>query len=256
MRIAGLFSLGIFLFVPFEPVTFAADEIPAQERLDEYIGREMESQGIPGLSLAVVRAGKLVEAKGYGKASLELNVPATERSLYGLGSISKQFTATAIVLLAEGRRLSLDDRLTKFFGWVPKEWTEVTVRHLLTHTSGIREQEWKGSILEFDRFEHDQEEVVRTAFGPLLARPGEKFSYSNLGYRLLGMGFSRAANFSSRWDGGHEDSDPKSVIPNRARGYGFADGKPVNREPVTASSAFAQGALISSVLDMVKWDAA
>ena len=175
-----LIVAGMFIFALFESSStnrggeatapLAAAEIPSQGSVDEYINREMENQRIPGLSLAVVRSGKLIQAKGYGKASLELNAPATDRTLYGLGSISKQFTATAVMLLVEDGKLSVDDRLTKFFEWLPKEWSEVTVRHLLTHTSGIREEEWKDGIIEFDRVEHNQEEVVRTAFGPMLAR--------------------------------------------------------------------------------------
>jgi D-alanyl-D-alanine carboxypeptidase len=240
---------------------------PTQGAIDECVNREMESQRIPGLSLAVVRAGKLLQAKGYGKASLELDAPATASTLYGLGSISKQFTATAIMLLVEAGNLNLDDRLTNYFGWLPPEWSEVTVRHLLTHTSGIAHEDWKGGIVEFDRFEHVQEEVVKTAFKPMLAKPGEKYLYSNMGYRLLGMLIEKVSG-QSYWDFleqrifrvvGMEvtrNSDPKTVIPHRARGYGISDGKHVNREPVTASSAFSQGALISSVLDMVKWDSA
>jgi CubicO group peptidase (beta-lactamase class C family) len=109
------------------------------------------------LSLAEVHAGKVILTKGYGRASLELDAPATASTLYGLGSISKQFTATAIMLLVEEGKIGLDDRLTNYFGWLPKEWGEVTIRHLLTHTSGIREQDWKGGIIEFDRFEHSSE---------------------------------------------------------------------------------------------------
>lgn len=277
MRGTLLFSVWVFLVALFDSsctsaggesgVPLASVEEPAQAAIDECISREMESQRIPGLSLAVVQAGKLVQAKGYGLASVELNAPATERTLYGLGSISKQFTAAAVMLLVEDGKLRVDDRLTNVFGWLPKEWSELTVRHLLTHTSGIRQEEWKDGITEFDRFEHKQEEVVRTAFGPMLARPGEKFSYSNVGYRLLGMIIEKVSG-QSYWDFlekrifrpiGMEvtrNSDPKTVIPNRARGFGIMDGKLVNREPVTASAAFSEGALISSVLDMVKWDAA
>jgi CubicO group peptidase (beta-lactamase class C family) len=171
------------------------------------------------------------------------------------------------MLLVEQGKVNLDDRLTNYFGWLPKEWNEVTVRHLLTHTSGIRQEEWKDGIIEFDRFEHNQEEIVKTAFGPLLAQPGEKFNYSNVGYRLLGMLIEKVSG-QSYWDFlerrifsqiGMEvtrNSDPKTVIRNRSRGYGISPGKYENREPVTASAAFSEGALISSVLDMVKWDAA
>jgi CubicO group peptidase (beta-lactamase class C family) len=193
-----------------------------------------------------------------------LQPPAT---LYALASASKQFTAAAIMLLVEDGKLGLNDPLTNYFSWVPREWSEVKVRHLLTHTSGIREEEDKSDFLEWERQEHNQEEIVRTAFGPLLARPGEKFRYSNTGYRLLGMLVEKVSG-QSYWDflqqrifhplgmTATRNSDPQTVISNRARGYGFSDGRLINREPTTASSAFAQGALISSVLDLAKWDSA
>jgi len=245
----------------------AASETPPQGALDDYIRREMDSQRIPGLSLAVVRAGRLVAAKGYGKASVELDAPATPATLYALASVSKPFTAAAIMLLVEDGKIGLNDPLTNYFSWVPREWSEVKVRHLLTHTSGIREEEYKGDFLEWERQEHNQEEIVRTAFGPPLARPGEKFRYSNTGYRVLGMLIEKVSG-QSYWDfleqrifhplgmAATRNSDPQKVIPNRARGYGLSDGRLINRDPASASSAFAQGALISSVLDMVKWDAA
>ncbi len=211
-------------------------EAPPQRLIDEYVNSEMETQRIPGLSVAVVREEKLVHASGYGKASLELDVPATASTLYGLGSISKQFTATAIMLLVEQGKVKLDDHLTNYFGWLPKDWDEVTVRHLLTHTSGIREQQWKDGIIEFDRFEHNQEEIVKTAFGSLLAQPGEKFNYSNVGYRLLGMLIEKVSG-QSYWEflerrifsqvgmKATRNSDPKTVIRNRARGYGISGGQ-------------------------------
>ena len=227
----------------------------------------MDSQHIPGLSLAVVRDGKLVLAKGYGKASVELDAPVTPATLFALASVSKQFTAAAIMLLVEAGKVGLNDPIANYFSWVPKEWSEVKVRHLLTHTSGIREEENKGDFLEWEREEHNQEEIVRTAFGPLLARPGEKYRYSNTEYRVLGMLIEKVSG-QSYWDfleqhifhplgmGATRNSDPRTVIPNRARGYGFSDGRLINRDPVSASAAFSDGALISSVLDIVKWDAA
>jgi CubicO group peptidase (beta-lactamase class C family) len=249
------------------PSPSAGSETPPQSAIDEYISRQMDSQHIPGLSIAVVRAGKLVAAKGYGKASVELDAPATPETLYALASVSKQFTAAAILLLVEAGKIGLNDPLTNYFSWLPSEWSEVKVPHLLTHTSGIPEEQYKGDFLEWERQEHKQEDIVRTAFGPLLARPGEKFQYSNTGYRLLGMLIEKVSG-QSYWDFLEEhifhplgmtatrNSDPQTVITNRARGYGVSDGRLINRDPVTASSAFAQGALISSVLDMAKWDAA
>lgn len=245
-------------------------DLPAaaiEKQVDDYIGSEMEAQRIPGLSLGVVLEGKVVLAKGYGKASLELNAPSGPETLFGLGSLSKQFTAAAIMLLVQDHKMELSDSLGKLFTWTPDEWKDVTVRHLLTHTSGIREEEWKGGIVEFDRFEHDQEAVVSTAFGPLVSKPGEKFNYSNVGYRILGMIIEKVSG-QTYWNflddkifrplgmTATRNSDPSSVIPNRARGYGLDSGRYINREAVTASSAFAQGALISSVIDLAKWDGA
>ncbi len=143
------------------------------------------------------------------------------------------------------------------------------MRHLLTHTSGIKEEVWEGGIFEFDRHEHVQFEVLRTAFGPLDSAPGERWAYSNVGYRLLGMLIEEVSG-ESIWDffdrrifqpigmNATRNSDPGTVIPHRARGYGRTNvgGALVNRDPVTASAAFTQGALMSSVLDMAKWDAA
>src|SRR5205823_3354523 len=94
--------------------SLSAAEEPTQRAIDEYVANEMETQRIPGLSLAVVQSGKLVLAKGYGKASLELDASATATTLYGLCSISKQFTATAIMLLILERKIGLDDRLTNY----------------------------------------------------------------------------------------------------------------------------------------------
>ena len=135
--------------------------------VDDYVGTEMAKQRIPGLSLAVVRQGKIIKAHGYGSACLELNVPAKPQTLYGLGSISKQFTATCIMLLVEKEHLRLDDKIVDRLDGLPDEWAGVTVRHLLTHTSGIKEEEWKGGIVEFDRHEYQQEDIIKTAFGPL-----------------------------------------------------------------------------------------
>ncbi len=99
----------------------------------------MTRQRIPGLSLAVAHEGRLVVARGYGFANLEHEVPATDRTIYQSGSVGKQFTAAAVMLLVEDGRLSLDDRLSTFFENSPDSWKTITVRHLLTHTSGIAE---------------------------------------------------------------------------------------------------------------------
>jgi len=244
-----------------EPAFSQTDDV------DAYIEEQIKMQRIPGLSLAVVKEGRIVKAKGYGFANLELRAPAKPNTLYGLGSISKQFTATSIMLLVELAQIGLDIKIAHYLDGLPNEWTGVTVRHLLSHTSGLKEEVWTGGIVEFDRHEHRQEEIIKTAFGPLKFEPGDKFAYSNVGYRLLGMIIEKASG-QSYWKfldehifkplgmNATRNSDPKTIIPNRAKGYGRSGDSYVNRDPVTASSAFSEGALMSSVLDMAKWDAA
>jgi len=252
---------------------FIACHILVQEHdLDQYIDRVLAEQGVPGMSVAVLRGGEILLAKGYGFASLEPRAPATAQSLYGLGSISKQFAATAVMMLVQDGDVSLDSPINRYVPNLPDSWSEVTVRHLLTHTSGIKEEVWEGGVFEFDRNEHVQFEVLRTAFGPLDSAPGERWAYSNAGYRLLGMLIEEVSR-ESVWDffdrcifqpigmNATRNSDPGTVITHRARGYGRSafgaeSGALVNREPVTASAAFTQGALMSSVIDMAKWDAA
>jgi CubicO group peptidase (beta-lactamase class C family) len=249
------------------------DAVSAQEQeVDAYVSRVLAKQGLPGMSVAVLRGGKILMARGYGYASLELRAPATAQSLYGLGSISKQFAATAVMLLVEDGSVDLDQPISRYVPGLPDQWAKVTVRHLLTHTSGIKEETWEGGFIEFDRHEHDQYEVLKTAFGPLEFEPGERWAYRNSAYRLLGIlieevsgesvwDFQRTRIFEPAGMNATRNSDPRTIILHRARGYGRSSYGPgggplVNRDPVAVSAAFTEGALISSVLDMARWDVA
>src|SRR6187455_3038805 len=104
--------------------------------LDELIAADMTSRHIPGLSLVVVKDGRTIEAKGYGLANVELGVAATPDSVYQIGSITKPFTATAIMLLVEEGKVSLDESVLKYLPELPAAWSRITVRNALTHTSG------------------------------------------------------------------------------------------------------------------------
>src|SRR5215831_8981250 len=97
----------------------------------------MQKRHIPGLSLAIVKDGKVIKMRGYGLASVEHNVPATEDTIYGLGSVTKSFTATAIMLLVEEGKVRLDDKISQYLDGLPASWSEITVRRLLSHTAGL-----------------------------------------------------------------------------------------------------------------------
>ena len=108
------------------------------DRVDDYIQDEMASHRIPGVALMIIRDGKPIKTAAYGVANLELNVPVKPETVFEIGSITKQFTAAGILLLAQDGKLSVDDKISAHLPNVPSAWTNITIRHLLTHTSGIK----------------------------------------------------------------------------------------------------------------------
>ena len=145
------------------PLTFEQD-------LDHYINEQMQRKHIPGLALAVIKDGATVIEKSYGLANVELGVPATSDTVYEIASITKGFTAAAIMLLVEAGKLSLDESLTRFRADLPDAWQAITVRRLITHTSGI--PQWE---LDWDREDLTIEEIEQAAFGrPLRFAPGTR----------------------------------------------------------------------------------
>lgn len=119
-------------------VASAAPALPARaDAIDDYLRTEMQKRSIPGLALAVVRDGSVVKMQGYGFANLEHDVPVTPDTIFELASVTKQFTATAIMRLVEEGKVGLDDPIARRLSGAPETWKAITVRHLLTHTSGL-----------------------------------------------------------------------------------------------------------------------
>ena len=175
-------------------------------KVDAYMNAELQRQHIPGASLAVIKDGRIILAKGYGLANVELQVPVKPETIFQSGSMGKQFTATAVMMLVEAGKLSLSDPITKYFTDAPESWKHITIRHLLTHTAGTTDYP-----KDFDfRRDYTEDELLKRAEAiPLAFQPGEKWSYSNLGFVLLGILIHRVsgqfmATFcttacSSRW---------------------------------------------------------
>ncbi len=237
--------------------------------VDEYISAQMRQLHIPGLSLAVVRDGRVVKSKGYGLAHVELNVPITEDTVFEIGSITKQFTAAAIMMLVEENKIVLDDPISKYLDGVPKAWGEVTIRHLLTHSSGIQNYlDVPGLFSETARTGLSHDDIARLFFERLQLefRPGETWSYSNTGYLLLGNVIEKASR-KSYWAflderifkplsmNATRSGEPRAIIPNRAAGYEWQKNKLENRSALT-ENAYAAGSIVSTIRDMAKWDAA
>jgi D-alanyl-D-alanine carboxypeptidase len=242
--------------------------------IDRYVETQIRNLHVPGLSLAVVRDGRVVKAQGYGLANLELNVPAKPDTVYELGSASKQFTAVAILLLAEEGKLSLDDPLTKYFPAGPPYWKSIAIRHLLTHTSGIQNHVAVPGYLRVFRtnllFESTpgRDELLDMFYKlPKEFEPGQTWSYDNTGYILLGWIIEQASG-KPYWEFVDErlfkpagmtatrSTDTRPLVSNRASGYEWVGDRYENRPPLWPFVAFSAGSFLTTVEDMARWDAA
>jgi CubicO group peptidase (beta-lactamase class C family) len=233
-------------------------------KIDVFIKREMQRQQIPGVTVAVVRAGKIAFLKTYGFSNLEHQVPVKPETIFQSGSIGKQFTATAIMILANEGKLTLEDKVSKFFPDAPASWSQITIRHLLTHTAGLTDYP-----ADFDlRRDHTEAELWTMIKSiPLAYQPGSKWDYSNLGYVTLGIlihnltGKSYGDFVSERIFKplGMETAriiSESDIIPNRAAGYRLVDGRLQNQEWVSPSTnTTADGSFYFTILDLAKWDA-
>jgi D-alanyl-D-alanine carboxypeptidase len=244
------------------------------DQIDDYIATQIQRLHNPGLSLAVVRDGRTIKAQGYGFANLELKAPATKETVYEIGSISKQFTATAIMMLVEDGKIHLDDSITKYFPEAPQAWRGIMIRHLLSHTSGIQNHvavpHWLDVFRTNLAFETvpPRDELLRMFFKlPIEFQPGESWAYDNTGYYLLGIIIEKASG-KSYWQFLDErifkplgmiatrNTDPQPIVPNRASGYEWKNDHFENRPVLLPAIAFSAGSFLSTVEDMTKWDAA
>jgi CubicO group peptidase (beta-lactamase class C family) len=238
------------------------------DEIDDFVEARRAQMNVPGVSVAVVKDGKIVKARGYGLANVELNVSATADTVYQYASVTKQFTAAAILLLAEDGKLSLDDPASKHLDNAPDTWKKVTIRHLLNHTSGIKSYTSLFGFARNTRKDYDPDELIGLVRDlPLEFEPGEKFSYNNTGYFLLGLVIEKVSGkkygdflenriFAPLEMTTARVNDRAEIIPNRAAGYHLVGRKLVNAEFVSPSQPFAAGALVGTVRDLAKWDAA
>ena len=261
LRLRTLTSFVVLLLM-FATPCIAQEDLSA--RIDAYVKTEMQRQQIPGLSLAVVRDGKIAMLKSFGFSNLEHQIPVKPETIFQSGSIGKQFAATAIMILAAEGKLSLEDKISKFFPDVPASWYPITIRHLLTHTAGLGDYP-----PDFDlRRDHTEAELWTMIKSiPLAYVPGERWDYSNLGYVTLGIlirkitgqfhgDFVSARIFKPLGMKTARIISEAEIIPNRAAGYRLASGQLLNQEWVSPSTnTTADGPYYFTVLDLAKWDA-
>ncbi len=243
---------------------FAQSSSEALEaNVDEFVKAQMENRKIPGVSLAVVKDGKPVIVKGYGLANMEHNVPVKPETIFQSGSVGKQFTSMAVMILVEEGKIGLDEKISKYLGDVPASWAKMTIRHLLTHTSGMTDY---SPTFDFRR-DYTEAEILKMAKEvPVAFAPGEKWQYSNLGYVTLGIIVGKV---SGRFYGDFLQErvfkplgmttarviSEADIVPNRSAGYRLVKGELKNQEWVSPSvNSTADGALYLTALDMMKWD--
>jgi len=260
MRNRHISFSALVLLLAATVVAQPAPVVAQNDNIDDLIEAEMHKQNIPGLSLAVIKDGEILKAKGYGLANLKLKLQAKPETVYRIASVSKQFIATGIMLLVQEGKVGLDDPISKYLEGTPATWKTITVRHLLTHTSGI--------VREAPGFDphkiQTDANVIKTAYSlPLRFAPGEKWEYTNTGYfalaeiirKVSGQPWNEYLSKKVFKPSGMDTTYPTNSevnVPNLAQGYVDND-KLKNADYWLALRP--SGAFLSSVLDLAKWDA-
>lgn len=239
-----------------------------RDLLDRYIEADRKARHIPAVVFGVFKDGELLRSGAYGYADLERNVRATVNTVFEIGSVSKQFTATLILKLMEEGKLTLEDPIGKFVEGLPEAWQSIPLRNLLNHTSGIPDIE---EIFGYESYrnQYTVEEIIKVANSqPVLFAAGTDCHYSNTNYFLLallvqnleGRSYSQSLQeriFQPLGMTHTRESDPWAIIPHRAAGYMWSEqGELVNRDPMQPSSCLGAGTIVSDIADMAKWDAA
>jgi len=244
------------------PALAAPDAATFRRQLDGFIEAQMKAQKVPGVAVAVLQKGDIIVSKGYGKASVELDAPVTTDTIFQSGSVGKMFTATAIMLAVEEGKIALDDPVGKYLPNAPESWNAITIRHLLSHTSGI--PDYYGTVYDF-RHDYTDDDLIRMAYGLKLDfKPGSRWSYSNTAYVLLGIIVKKVTGKSylefldervfkpvgMRTTRGINDRD---IVPNRAAGYQLINGELKNQDWVSMANPTADGSLFFTIKDMIEW---
>jgi len=236
------------------------------DTVDDVVAREMQRAKIPGLSLGIMRNGKLIRKQAYGLADIELQAPAGENDLYEIGSMTKQFTAFLTLMLVEEGKVGLDDPVSKYVPEAPESWKEITVRNLLNQNSGIPEYALLAGTRLTDSFTREQWMKNITVL-PLDFPAATTWAYSNSNFALLGWIIEKAGGkdyteqltervlaplgmTSTRFE------DLNEVIPRRSHGYYPQPDGALIKLQGAANAIQSDGTLMSNVEDLAKWDAA
>ena len=257
MRSVKFFLLVALLFT-------ATARLATADRVSDFVNEYLKKKQIPGCAVMVRRNGKVVLLRGYGIANLEHGLRVTPQTVFQSGSMGKQFTAMEVMILAGEQKLALEDPISKYLP-VPASWSGITIRHLLTHTSGLGDYPENFSLQQ----NYTEDDLLKMIVAqPLGFGPGEKWSYSNLGYVTLGIlihkvsgefwgDFGRERIFEPLGMKHTRVISEADIIPNRSAGYILKDGVLKNQQWVSPSlNTTADGSLYFTIEDLTKWDEA
>lgn len=234
-------------------------------RMDEVVRSYVDAKQFMG-SVLVARGEKVLFSKAYGSANLEWNIPNTTTTKFRIGSMTKQFTAAAVLLLEERGKLKVDDPVKRYYPDAPAAWDKITLYHLLTHTSGIPNHTTFPEFESLSTSRITPDQLVKTFRDrPLEFVPGSEMRYSNSGYVLLGAiiekvggtSYEKFVNENVFMPLGMNDSgydSTQAIILHRAAGYGPGPNGPVNARYVDMTVPYAAGALYSTTEDLLRWE--
>ncbi len=254
------------ILVLLSSAMFSSVTAAQSKQVDAYIRDWMGKRHIPGVSLVVIKDKRIIKSSQYGLANVELNVPVTERTSFEIASMTKQFTAAAILLLVEDGKVSLDDSITEYFNNLPSSWSQIRVRQLLDHTSGLKD-DWDEDNNFFLTKNSNEEFLSSLKVVPLRFQPGERYGYS-CGPFLAGMiiekisgqsyaQFMQERIFQPLRMKSTLVNDPSKIVSDRASGYIYREGKLMNGVRISPTAhARADVGIRTTALDLAKWDAA
>jgi CubicO group peptidase (beta-lactamase class C family) len=261
-----LLQFTLILFIVYTSSAKAQNEDAKLKHHIDSLLSKYDTNNQPGIAVSIIKDGKVFFTKGYGMANLEYNIPITSSTVFHIASVSKQFTAFAILLLEEQGKLSLDDDVRKYIPELHDFGKTITLRHLATHTSGLREQQY---LLGMSGWRDDDITTDEDVFRLILKQkelnfsPGEKYDYSNTGYTLLAQVISRISNmrFSEfmnqnifiplKMKNTQFKDDYEKIIPNRAYAY-HKDGSEYKKSIMNNACVGASN-LCTTIEDLTLW---
>lgn len=264
----SLKKLNFCAFACMCALTFLTTNAQNLEKDIDAIVSSMYTAQDPGISILVAKNGKPIYRKAFGKANLELGVPLQPENVFEIGSITKQFTAVAILMLEEQGKLNIEDEITKYIPDYPTKGKTITVHHLLNHTSGIKSYTGMDSFMKLTRNDMTPKEIIDVfKEEPLDFDPGTEFKYNNSGYILLGYiievvtgdtyeNFIEKNIFEKIGMKNSYYGSMSELIKNRASGYKQEGANFLNADYLSLTLPYAAGSLMSTVDDLLKWQQA